>query len=97
MRLRPLNDTLILKLDKDEYLGDSKTVETLKRGLIVAPDMNTMIKRSDKGSIVKVGSGCKNKYRMDDRVIFRRPSISVEINGEEYRLILEEQILGVLE
>ena len=95
MALKPLNDTLVIKLHNDEWVGSEKSVNILKRGLIVAPNHNTMKKRSDLGTLISWGNRCKNKYSVGDKIRFRRPSVPVEVNGEEYRLIIEEQALTI--
>ena len=91
--IRPLNDTLIVKLQEDQWVGEDKAVEVLNRGLIVAPQHNTMKKKSDTGTIISWGSRCLDKYKIGQKVMFRRPSIPVESNGEEYRIIIESQLL----
>ena len=92
MVLKPLNDTLIIELGADTWWGDAETVAILKRGLIVAPEHNTVMKRANSGKIISWGKKCKNSYRKGQNVLFRYPSI-VSDNG--YRMIVEEQVLGV--
>ena len=96
MSLRPLNDTVIIELDPDEWVGSSKAAEVLKRGLIVAPDHNTMKKKSNTATIVSFGSKCRYSFKKGQKIVFRIPSIPVLIEGLEYRLIVEHQILGSL-
>ena len=92
MALKPLNDTLLIELGADTWWGDARTVEILKRGLIVAPELNTALKRANYGRVIDWGSKCYGKYRKGQKVIFRHPSIVTD-NG--YRMIVEEQVLGV--
>ena len=94
MLLRPVNDTLVLKVDEDKWVGDEKAVNVLNRGLILAPEHNTMRKKSDTGTIISWGRGCLDRYQVGQRVMFRRPSIPVLVNGEEYRIVIESQLLA---
>ena len=93
MRIRPLNDTIIVKLDEDEWWGSQKAVGVLKRGLLVAPDYNTMKKKASTGTILSWGKGCLDRYKVGQRVMFRRPSLPVIVEGQEYRMVLEKQLL----
>lgn len=93
MLLRPLNDTLVIKLDENEWFGSYKAVGVLTRGTIIAPDYNTMKKKASTGKILSWGRYCLDKYRVGQRVMFRRPSIPIYIEGQEYRLIVERQLL----
>lgn len=92
MQLRPLNDTLLIELGADTWWGDARTVEILKRGIIVAPEHNTVLKRANSGKVMNWGEKCQGKYRKGQVVVFRYPSIDA---GNGNRLIIEDQVLGV--
>jgi chaperonin GroES len=91
--IRPLHDRIIVKrLDEQEQM----------RGGIIIPD--TAKEKPQQGEVIAAGEG---KFRDDgtrqpldvkagDRVLFGKYSGSeVKIDGEEYLIIREDEILGV--
>lgn len=88
--LRPLDDRVLVKRDP-----------TIKKiGRIIIPE--THQKKTHKGVVVAVGPGAvKNGKRIpmsvkvDDTVIFSEHA-GMDMRGDEYTLIKEEGILGVL-
>ena len=94
MRLRPINDTLIVEPDP-----------VLKHdGLIVLPDKNTEEKISPFATIVSWGNKCRNRYFVGQRVImptvnsdsYERP-FNFEFQGKKYRFIVESRLHAVIE
>lgn len=92
MRLRPLNDTVLIKLDADTFQGSKKATDVLKRGIIVAPEHNTMKKKANTGTILDFGPFCTGEFKKGDRVYFRPPSIPCG----DIRILVEEQLLAVV-
>ncbi|MGB7542126.1 MAG: co-chaperone GroES [Burkholderiales bacterium] len=95
MKIRPLHDRVVVK----RLEGESKTA-----GGIVIPD--TAGEKPDQGEVISVGKGKileDGKVRpldvkVGDRVLFAKYSAGqpVKIEGTEYLVIREEDILGVL-
>jgi chaperonin GroES len=92
--LRPLHDRLLVKRleESDE-----------KHGSIIIPD--TAKEKPQEGKVVAVGNGKVNddgkKFPLDvkagDRILFGKYSGSeVKLNGKEYLLMKEEDVLGIL-
>ena len=92
MRLRPLNDVLVVELDSDEFVGISKP------DLIHLPEAyeGAYKKRSKSGRIVSWGSRCRYSYKEGEKVYFswydNRPSFTEE--GKDYRLVSELELLA---
>ena len=94
MRLRPINDTLIVEPDA-----------VLKHdGLIVLPEKNTEEKISPFATIVSWGDKCRYKYYVGQRIImptvnaldYERP-FNFEFQGKQYRFIVESRLHAVIE
>ncbi len=95
MKLKPLQDRILVKRVEEK--------ETTKGGIII-PD--TAKEKPAEGSVVAVGDG---KYGEDgkrmplelkvgDRVLFGKYSGSeVKINGEEYLIMREDDVLGIVQ
>ena len=95
MKIRPLQDRLIVKRLEEE--------ETTKGGIII-PD--TAKEKPSEGLVVAVGKGkvtdsgkqlsldVKNK----DRILFSKyAGTEVKIEGDEYLIMREDDVLGVIE
>ena len=96
MKIRPLNDHVVIKPLKQE--------EVTKSG-IVLPD-TAREEKPEQGDVLAVGPGkllengqrAPIGVRVGDRVLFTKYSPDeVEIDGEEYLVISEEKILGIVE
>jgi chaperonin GroES len=91
--IRPLHDRIIVKrLDEQEQM----------RGGIIIPD--TAKEKPQQGEIIAAGEGKIREdgtrqaldVKMGDRVLFGKYSGSeVKIDGEEYLIMREDEILGV--
>jgi chaperonin GroES len=95
MKIRPLHDRVIVQRIAEE--------EVTKGGIII-PD--TAKEKPQEGKVVAVGSGkiLENgtKLSMDikvgDKVLFGKYSgTEIKIEGEEYLMMREDDILGVVE
>ncbi|MGD0622692.1 MAG: co-chaperone GroES [Thermacetogeniaceae bacterium] len=95
MKLKPLGDRVVLKLVEQE----EKT-----RGGILLPD--TAKEKPQKGAVLAVGSGkmldSGEKIPLDvqvgDKVIFGRYSgTEIKVEGEEYLIVSERDILAVVD
>jgi chaperonin GroES len=95
MALRPLHDRVVIKRVEE--------AESKKGGIII-PD--TAKEKPQHGEVKAVGSGklLENGERMPpdikagDRILFGKYSgAEVKIDGEEYLILKEDEILGVLE
>jgi len=95
MNIRPLHDRVIVKRLEEER----KTASG-----IVIPD--TAAEKPDQGEVIAVGPGKRNDrgelIAMDvkegDRVLFGKYSgQTVKVDGEEYLVMREDDIMGVIE
>ncbi len=95
MKIRPLHDRILLKRVEEQEV---------RRGGIIIPD--TAKEKPQEGKVVAVGDGkvLENGKRVPldvkagDRVLFGKYSGSeVKIEEEEYLILREEDILGILE
>ena len=95
VKLRPLHDRILVKRleEQDE-----------KHGSIIIPD--TAKEKPQEGKVIAVGSGKVNdegkKLPLDvkagDRILFGKYSGSeVKIDGDEYLILREEDVLGILD
>ncbi|MDL1975294.1 MAG: co-chaperone GroES [Deltaproteobacteria bacterium] len=95
MKIRPLQDRILVKRLEGE--------ETTKGGIII-PD--TAKEKPSEGSVVAVGKGkvLENgttmplDVKVGDKVLFSKYSGSdVKIEGEDYMIMREDDILGIIE
>ena len=94
-KLRPLHDRLLVKRLEE---GDAK------HGSIIIPD--TAKEKPQEGKVIAVGSGKVTEegkklpldVKAGDRVLFGKYSGSeVKLDGDEYLILREEDILGILD
>ena len=95
MKIRPLNDRILVK----RLEGEEKTA-----GGIIIPD--TAKEKPAEGEVIAVGPGKLNdageRIAMDvkvgDRVLFSKyGGTDVVLDGEDYLIMREDDILGVIE
>jgi len=95
MKLRPLQDRILVKRIEEE----SKTA-----GGIFIPD--TAKEKPQMGQIVNVGKGKKTEdgktipvdVKAGDKVLFGKyAGTEVKVEGEEYLIMREDDILGIIE
>ncbi|MBI4404708.1 MAG: co-chaperone GroES [Deltaproteobacteria bacterium] len=95
MKIKPLRDRLIVR-----RLGE----EEKTKGGIIIPD--TAKEKPQEGEVVAVGSGkvlddgkvVALEVKKGDRVLFGKYSgTEVKVEGEEYLMMREEDILGIVE
>ena len=95
MELRPLHDRIVIKrLDEGE----------IRRGGIIIPD--TAKEKPQQGEVKAVGSGklletgerMAPEVKAGDKILFGKYSgAEIKLGGEEYLILKEDEILGVLE
>ena len=95
MKIRPLHDRILVK-----RLEEQET----KRGGIIIPD--TAKEKPQEGKVVAVGNGKVGDdgkripldVKAGDRILFGKYSGSeVKIDGDEYLILREEDVLAILE
>ncbi len=95
MKIRPLNDRLLVKRLEEE----SKTA-----GGIIIPD--SAKEKPAEGKVIAVGPGKTNdkgervalQVKAGDRVLFSKyGGTDVKIDGDDYLIMREDDILGVVE
>ena len=96
VHIRPLHDRLIVKRIEDQ--------EQKSAGGIIIPD--SAKEKPQEGKVLAVGTGKKNEdgkvipldVKAGDRILFGKYSGSdIKIDGEEYMIMREDEVLGVLE
>ncbi len=94
MKIRPLHDRVIVKRLEEERKS---------AGGIVIPD--NAAEKPDQGEVIAVGPGKKTEdgkvlpvdVKVGDRVLFGKYSgTSVKIEGDEFLVMREEDIMGVV-
>jgi chaperonin GroES len=95
MKVRPLHDRILIKRIEEK--------ETVKGGIII-PD--TAKEKPQEAEVIAVGHGKKNEegkvvpldVKAGDRILFGKYSgTEIKLDGEEFLIIREEEVLGVLE
>jgi len=95
MKLRPLQDRILVQRVEEE---------TKTKGGIIIPD--TAKEKPAEGKVVAVGNGKVGddgkrvalEIKVDDRILFGKYSgTEVKIEGEEYLIMREDDVLGVIE
>jgi chaperonin GroES len=95
MKIRPLNDRLLVKRLKEE----EKTA-----GGIIIPD--SAKEKPAEGEVIAVGPGKTNdkgervalQVKSGDRVLFSKyGGTDVKLDGEDYLIMREDDILGIIE
>jgi chaperonin GroES len=95
MKFRPLHDRVVIRRLEQE--------ERTKSGIII-PD--TAKEKPQQGEVIAVGPGARNEkgeivaldVKAGDRVLFGKWSgTEVKIDGEEYLIMKESDIMGILE
>ena len=95
MKIRPLHDRILVKREEEK---------DAKKGRIIIPD--TAKEKPQEGKVIAVGNGKVNddgkKLPLDvkagDRILFGKYSGSeVKIDGDEYLILREEDVLGILD
>lgn len=95
MKVRPLHDRLLVKRVKEE--------EKTKGGIII-PD--TAKEKPAEGEVVATGSGRRTEdgklvaldVKSGDRILFNKyAGTDIKIESEEYLIMREEDVLGIIE
>ncbi len=97
MKVRPLHDRILVKRIEEK--------ETLKGGIII-PD--TAKEKQQQGQVIAVGEGKKTDegkripldVKVGDHIIWSKYSgtdLPVKIDEEEYLIVREDEVLGVIE
>lgn len=95
MQFRPLHDRVLVQRSEEE---------TKTAGGIIIPDSNK--EKPAQGVIVTVGSGYRQDdgslraldVKVSDKVIFSKyAGTEVKVGGEEYLIMKESDILGIIE
>jgi chaperonin GroES len=95
MKVRPLHDRILVKREEEEEA---------RAGSIIIPD--TAKEKPQRGKVVSAGNGkiaedgkrIALDVKAGDRILFGKYSGSeVKIDGEEYLILREEDVLAILE
>ncbi len=95
MKVKPLHDRILIKRVEEK--------ETVKGGIII-PD--TAKEKPQEGEVIAVGTGKKTDegktipldVKAGDRILFGKYSgTEIKIDDQEYLIIREDEVLGILE
>lgn len=88
MKLKPLNDTVIVRLDADRWQDIDKPKS------IIIPDavIGRYQKRANSGTIVSWGSKCKMPHKVGDKVFFKW--IDHRPGDSDLRFLQEQELLA---
>ena len=95
MNIRPLHDRIVVKRIEEQ--------ETIRGGIII-PD--SAKEKPQEGEVIAVGNGKKNEdgkvlpldVKAGDRILFGKYSGNeIKLDGEEYIIMREDEVLGVLD
>ena len=95
MKIRPLYDRIVVKRIEER--------ETTRRGIII-PD--SAQEKPQEGEVIAVGRGKRLEdgevvsvdLKAGDRILFGKYSSNeIKLDGEEYLIMREDEVLGVLE
>ncbi len=95
MKVRPLHDRILIKRIEEQ--------ETMKGGIII-PD--TAKEKPQEGEVIAVGNGKKTEdgklialdVKAGDRILFGKYSgTEIKIDDQEFLILREEEVLGVIE
>ena len=95
MKIRPLHDRIVVKRVEEQ--------ETVRGGIII-PD--SAKEKPQEGEVVAVGNGKRLEdgkllpldVQVGDRILFGKYSGSdIKLDGEEYMIMREDEVLGVLD
>jgi chaperonin GroES len=95
MKLRPLQDRILVQRVEEE---------TKTKGGIIIPDTakekpaEGVVKAVGNGKVAEDGNRVALELKVDDRILFGKYSgTEVKIEGEEYLIMREDDVLGVIE
>ena len=94
MKIRPLHDRILVKRIDEE--------ETARGGIIIPDSAKEKPQQADviavgNGRVLKDGSRQALDVKEGDRILFGKYSGSeVKLDGEEYLILREEDVLGIL-
>ncbi len=95
MKLRPLQDRILVQRVEEE---------TTTRGGIIIPD--TAKEKPIEGKVIAVGKGkigddgkrIALEIKKDDKILFSKyGGTDIKIEGEEYLIMREDDVLGIIE
>ena len=92
--IKPLQDRVVLKMVESE--------ETTKSGILIAANAK---EKSQVATVVAVGPGGNvdgkevvMEVKINDRVVFAKyAGTEIKIDGEEYTIVKQSDILGIIE
>lgn len=102
MRLRPLNDTVIIECDMAMMAVDNDQIvlDVMSRGIIALPEKNMLMKLSNKARVISYGPDCHYKFKSDQEIIydqFADTPVWAESDGRRCRIIKYHYVHAVYE
>lgn len=94
MKVKPLHDRILIQRVEEE--------ETIKGGIII-PDtakekpQEGIVKAVGNGKVLENGTKLKLEVKEGDRILFGKYSgTEIKVDGEDYLILKEDEILGIL-
>jgi chaperonin GroES len=94
MKVKPLHDRILVKRVEEQ--------ETIKGGIII-PDtakekpQEGIVKAVGNGKVLENGTKLNLEVKEGDRILFGKYSGSeIKVDGEDYLILKEDEILGIL-
>jgi co-chaperonin GroES (HSP10) len=98
MPLRPLNDSIILEPEPEEFVDVSPEVEkAIREGKILLPEKYESFfkKVAMRGTVISCGDKCRYNWKHGDKVIYGRfCGAPLPIKDKKYRVIREYEALA---
>jgi len=93
MKIKPLNDSILLRPDKDEVVGFSPEVtKAINEKKLIIPDIvrGFISKNAMRGTVIAWGKDCQYEYKEGERIIFARFAGAKVKDKEETLLMIKE-------
>ena len=101
MKLRPLNDAIIIEPDNNQILDSNpEIVRIAKEGLIQLPDSHSLEKSANTGTIISWGDKCKYKdlYKIGCKVMFKLfGGFTFYYDGKKLKSLIEDELIAIYE
>ena len=100
MPCRPLNDCVFVEPDPYEaYVSNPEVARIIREGVIALPELNTVEKVSNTGSLISWGDACKYKhyFKPGAKVMFKQfgGNYFYDADGKKLLTLLEEELLAI--
>ena len=98
MRLRPLNDVVIIEPDDNHFVSDNlEVVKIAQAGTIILPEDNSLEKKANTGYVVSWGYSCEYNFKVGQKVWFPQWTTPCyfQDGDKRYRFFREHELNAV--